>query len=86
MRKPIPTTPLHPQIRNGRFRLIPINMNRVKDITDEQFETVQKVVLSIYTDMTNNSFSLPETLAAIYLSGVSHALSVAVEGHLPNPS
>lgn len=63
--------------------MTPQNMDKVEGITDEQFEVVQSVALSIFTDMNNNSFSLRETLAAIYLSGVSHALSVAVNGSLP---
>lgn len=83
MRRPMPTTPLLPQTRGGRFRMTPQNMDKVEGITDEQFEVVQSVALSIFTDMNNNSFSLRETLAAIYLSGVSHALSVAVNGSLP---
>ena len=63
--------------------MTPKNMDKVEGITDEQFKVVQSVALSIFTDMNNNSFSLRETLAAIYLSGVSHALSVAVNGSLP---
>ena len=83
MRRAVPETPLLPQTRGGRFRMTPRNMDRAEGVTDEMFAVVQQVALSIFTDMQNNSFSLSETLAAVYLSGVSHALSVAVKGELP---
>ena len=44
--------------------------------TKEQNQACQEISLSIFTDMSNNGFSLRETLAAIYISGVSHAVSV----------
>ena len=55
--------------------MVPIDVERA-DITKEQNQACQEISLSIFTDMSNNGFSLRETLAAIYISGVSHAVSV----------
>lgn len=69
------TIPLEPSRRGGRFRMTPRNMDRL-DCTPEQWELAQRISLSIYTDMSNNGFSLREALAAVYTSGLSHAISV----------
>jgi len=60
--------------------MTPHNMDRLENITTEQVEVVQRVCLSIYTDMSNNGFSLREALAAVYLSGVSHAFETLKSG------
>lgn len=69
------TQPLHEGKRGGRFRMTPSGMDRL-DVTEEQAQAAQRIALSIYTDMSNNGFALREVLSAIYLSGVSHAISV----------
>jgi hypothetical protein len=46
------------------------------EATADQVEAIQRISLSIFTDMSNNGFSLREALAAIYVSGLSHAISV----------
>lgn len=68
--------PLHEARPRGRFRMIPRDMNRDGDVTPEQFAAVQRIVLSIFTDMSNSGYSLRETLGAIYLTGAHHAASV----------
>lgn len=70
--------PLRPSQRGGRFRMTPRDMDRA-DVTVEQWEAAQRVSLSIFTDMSNNGFSLRETLASIYVSGLQHAVSVLSE-------
>lgn len=55
--------------------MTPIDMDKT-DITEEQSEAAQRIALSIFTDMSNNGFSLRETVAAIYLSGLSHAVDM----------
>lgn len=62
----------------GRFRLTPRNMDRA-DLTTDQVAASQRIALSIFTDMSNAGFSLRESLAAIYVSGLDHACSVLTE-------
>lgn len=71
-------TPLLPSQTGGRFRLTPRDMDRT-NITREQNEAAQRISLSIFTDMSNAAFSFREALAAIYLSGIQHAISVMNE-------
>ena len=73
--RPDQPRPLVAARQGGRFRLTPIGMDR-SDISVEQNEAAQRIALSIFTDMSNNGFSLREALAAIYVSGLSHAVSV----------
>ncbi len=56
--------------------MLPRDMERDHNVTPEQFQAVQRIVLSIFTDMSNNGYSLRETLGAIYLTGAHHAVSV----------
>ena len=73
--RPQQPRPLLPSHRGERFRLTPIDMDRF-EATADQVEAIQRISLSIFTDMSNNGFSLREALAAIYVSGLSHAISV----------
>jgi hypothetical protein len=68
--------PLHEAIPGGRFRLTPRAMTKASDFTGEQVACLQRISLSIFTDMSNAGYTLRETLAAIYLSGIAHAVSV----------
>jgi len=78
MARIVPPAHLLPSKVGGRFRMTPRDMDRA-DITGDQAEAAQRIGLSIFTDMSNNGFSLREALAAIYISGLSHAVSVMTE-------
>ena len=80
VRKPLPAAALSPAIKGGRFRQTPYRMDKA-DITPEQNEAAQRISLEIFTDMSNAGFSLREALAAIYVSGIAHAISVFKESH-----
>lgn len=71
--------PLRPVQQGGRFRLTPPDMTRADWMTSDQVEAAQRISLSIFTDMSNASFSLREALAAIYISGIAHACAVLTE-------
>jgi hypothetical protein len=68
--------PLEPGRPGGRHRMTPIAMDRIDWLTQDQVEAAQRIALSIFTDMSNANFSLREALAAVYFSGLSHAVSV----------
>jgi len=69
-------SPLHPSLLVKRTaysdRRRPCGMSRL-NITSEQRQVLEGIALEIFTDMTNAGCSLQETLAAIYLSGLTHA-------------
>jgi len=68
--------PMHPSMRRELkpgLRLRPYNMDRI-GITIEQKELLERIALEIFTDMSNSGASLQETLSAIYLSGLMHAI------------
>lgn len=68
--------PLAPVQSGGRFRLTPIDMTRADWMTAEHVEAAQRISLSIFTDMSNASFSLREALSAVYVSGMAHACAI----------
>lgn len=78
-------SPLHRSIRGERNKFMPRfrpqNMERI-GVTEEQRLAMEQVALDIFTDMTNAGCSLQETLSAIYMSGIQHALSMTTKGHL----
>jgi hypothetical protein len=61
------------QARARGIRLRPHNMSTVT-LADDQREAVESIALGIFTDMTNAGASLQATLAAVYLSGIAHAM------------
>ena len=67
----------HPSARGKRLR--PYNMDRLEGITPDQIEVVERISLSIFTDVSNAGYSLREALSAIYLSGFTHALDIKRE-------
>lgn len=72
--KPPRTTPLEPTFPGRAFRRQPHDMTRAP-ATPEQVAVMQRIALSVFTDMSNAGFSLRETLAAIYLTGAQHAIA-----------
>lgn len=71
------TTALRPQHRST------INLSRAKPrdmamthLGDEQRQFIEAEALDIFTDMVNSGASLQQTLAAIFLSGMSAAHEV----------
>jgi hypothetical protein len=73
-----PLHSIHESVRGERNKYMPrprpAGMDRAS-VTSEQREVLESIALGIFTDMTNSGCSLQETLAAIYLSGIKHALS-----------
>jgi len=51
-------------------------MSRMEGMDVDQIEAMDRIALGIFTDMTNAGRTFQETLSAIYLSGMSHAVSV----------
>ena len=47
-----------------------------KAMTSDTRETLERIALEIFTDMTNAGNTLQATLAAIYLSGLAHAIEL----------
>lgn len=45
-------------------------------VTNEQRETIERIALDIFTDMSNAGAPFQQTLAAIYLSGLKHAIEL----------
>lgn len=78
-------TPLYPihasvhdrwqQSKRAGFRIRPVKMDAMT-ITHDQREHLERVVLDIFTDMTNAGASIQEILSAIYLSGVQHTIAI----------
>jgi len=47
----------------------------VMKLPPEVREAMEEMALEIFTDMVNSGASLQQTLTAIYLSGIEHAMS-----------
>lgn len=67
--------PIHPSIRallasGHKFR--PRDMSSVK-MPRDQFEAMQRISMAIFCDCTNVGVPFQEAIAAVYLSGLSHA-------------
>ena len=58
----------------GRGTPNPREMELTKLPTDVR-EGMEKIALSIFTDMTNSGASLQQTLMAIYLSGIQNTIA-----------
>jgi len=71
-----PLLPVHSSMRPlvRRERIRPHNMDYIHGVTHEQGEALERIALGIFTDMTNAGATFQESLAAIYLSGLSHAI------------
>lgn len=61
------------------IRMKPKGMDRAS-ATPEQVAAIQRIALSIFTDMSNAGYSLRETLAAIYLTGAQNTIAVLQDG------
>ncbi len=46
-------------------------------ITDEQRTTIQMIAIGVFVDMCNGGYSLQESLAAIYLTGLQNGSATA---------
>ena len=77
--KPTQPEPLRPARIGGRFRMTPHKMDRADFMDAEHVEAAQRIALSIFTDMSNAGFSLRESLSAVYVSGLAHAVSVLTD-------
>lgn len=70
------TTALRPQHRSTlNLRLKPRDMAIAK-LGVEQRQFIEAEALAIFTDMVNSGASLQQTLAAVFLSGMSAAREV----------
>ena len=66
---------LTPAFPGMSLRRTPLGMDKVAMPAD-QVAVMQKIALEVFTDMSNSGFSLRDTVAAIYLTGAQHAISV----------
>lgn len=55
-------------------RLTPNRMERMA-VTEEQAEAIDRTALGVFSDCVNGGLTFQEALAAVYLSGVNHAIS-----------
>jgi hypothetical protein len=80
MRKHIISTlhPVHVSVVK-RGRISPNRMARIS-MPDEMRETMTRVAIDIFTDMSNANHSFQDALLAIYLSGLQHAHAITSEG------
>lgn len=71
-----PLLPVHSSMRPlvRRERIRPQGMTCITGVTYEQGEALERIALGIFTDMTNAGATFQESLAAIYLSGLHHAV------------
>ena len=71
---------LHPGHSSARGRYLnPQGMTRLPGMAPEQIECVERIALDIFADVSNAGRPLRDVLAAIYLSGVMHALGAQQE-------
>jgi hypothetical protein len=76
--KPVRPIQLHAAHHSAYgVRLRPQGMTAVRGLTAEQVECMQRIALGIFADMSNAGYSLRESLAAIYLSGLMHAIDIS---------
>ena len=70
------TTSLRPQHRSTLNRRLEPRGMAIAKLGDEQRKFIEAQALSIFTDMVNSGASLQQTLAAVFLSGMSAAREV----------
>jgi len=51
-------------------------------ITPEHREALESISLETFTDMVNNGHTFQASLAAVYFSGIIHALEMTSSPHL----
>jgi hypothetical protein len=68
----------HTSRLKGRPVPKPKNMASIK-MPPEVRQAMEEAALDIFTDMTNAGATLQQTLGAIYLSGIEHAISAMKE-------
>lgn len=73
----IPLSPLNQRFRAG-IRDRPRGMDKL-DITPDQGTAGQRIAMSIFTDMVNAGQTFQQAIAAVYFSGLSHAVSILQE-------
>lgn len=75
MRKNIST--IHP-VHHSVIRIGSVTPNRMDRITmpDEMRESMTRIALDIFTDMSNANGSFQDALLAIYLSGLQHGWAI----------
>lgn len=56
--------------------LLPKGMHRVEGMTRDQNDAVQRIALEIFCDMSNAGYPLAQIVAAIYVSGLEHAVKI----------
>lgn len=66
---------MHHSRARGFGAVRPLNMERMP-ITPEQAEAVDEVALGVFADMANAGATFAESLRAIYMTGVQHALEI----------
>ena len=72
--------PPHHSIRKSAGQIKPSNMDRA-DMSEDQYNTMSRVALSIFADCLNAGIGLNDALLAVYLSGLNHGSEAKGETH-----
>lgn len=70
--------PIHPSVLKEGRRIHPKNMGSGV-LSPDSNQAIQELVLEVFADMANAGATLHQTLTAIYLSGVNHAVAMLKE-------
>ena len=70
--------PLHWSKRQQGRPISPAGLTHI-EVSQEQVEALESVALDVFTDMTNSGATLQASLAAVYMTGIQHALTMRKE-------
>ena len=66
---------LHAPHQSARGRRLPMRDMDSLEVSSEHLRVLEEIALDVFTTMSNAGYSFSETLAAVYFSGIQHALS-----------
>jgi hypothetical protein len=75
--------PMHHSRARGFGVIRPLNMDRMK-VSNDQAETLDKICLGIFADMSNAGATLAETLRAVYMTGAQNTLAITQQQRASN--
>jgi hypothetical protein len=55
---------------------VPTKMDRMA-VSEEQAESINRIAMGIFTDMSNGGYSITEAIEAVYVSGLNHGVGVS---------
>ena len=70
--------PLHWSKRQQGRPISPAGLAHI-EASQEQVEALESVALDVFTDMTNSGATLQASLAAVYMTGIEHGLTMGKE-------